>query len=365
MRQARRLSNKSVAVQTSALLTRVCSVLVHLLLLISPCLLVNQAERSALASSPPIISEEFKGELYQIGASSSVPLLYDLANGDLSASDNVLSMLRNVASNTSAGPTIPSITAAQTLECGNFRKAVKNGADADSHLVDLIQPVPTTISTMSGWPAPPELPGNNRIGPIETTVWVVNATLIEYRRSTDQDYHLNLRDAAGNPMIAEIPCPCCIGASGHFTSLITAARSRFDSVLTATDTLQPASIPVRVAGVGMFDFPHTQIGAAPNHIELHPVLAIAFNVDLNAPSIVSVVIKGNKLIVSGFNFDDGAFVMVDGESRKTRNDEENPKMRLTAKKAGKFIASGQTVTIQVLRSDGTLSEGFPFTKPNE
>jgi len=114
----------------------------------------------------------------------------------------------------------------------------------------------------------------------------------------------------------------------------------------------------------MFDFPHEQMGAAPNYIELHPVLAISFNVDLNAPAIVSAVLKENKLIVSGFNFDVGTIVFVDGEKRKTRNDDENVNMRLIAKKAGKFIAPGQTVTLHVRKSDGTLSDGFSFTKPN-
>ncbi len=355
MGQLRQFTCKSVAVKTSVL-PRVCSILVYLLLLLSPCLVVNQAKRSALASSPHSRGE-FSSSLFSVSDSSSFSLLNNSAN-DLVRSDNVVPLLTTFSSNTTQDP----MTA---LECGDWRKSVKNGADADAHLVDLSQPIPTTISTMSGWPAPPDLPGNNRISPIETTVWVVNATLTEYRRSTDQDYHLNIRDDSGNNIISEIPCPCCLGAGSHFTSLISAARARFDSTLTATDTLQPANIPVRVAGIGMFDFPHEQVGAAPNHIELHPVLAIAFNIDLKAPLIVSVVIKGNKLIVSGFNFDDGTFVVVDGESRKTRNDEEDPRMRLIAKKAGKFIAPGQTVMLQVLKSDGTVSEGFSFTKPNE
>ena len=33
---------------------------------------------------------------------------------------------------------------------------------------------------------------------------------------------------------------------------------------------------VRVTGVGFFDFAHGQRGAAPNEIELHPVLEIEF-----------------------------------------------------------------------------------------
>src|SRR5262245_48485180 len=150
-----------------------------------------------------------------------------------------------------------------------------------------------------------------------------------------------------------------------FHIAIASARSKFDSLFTAADTFQTANIPVRISGVGMFDFPHGQTGAAPNQIELHPVLALSFNVDLNAPSIVSAVISGKKLIVSGFNFDEGTVVLVDGEKQKTRNDEENPSMLLIAKKAAKFIAPGQTVTLQVRKSDGNVSEGFTFTKPNE
>jgi hypothetical protein len=36
-------------------------------------------------------------------------------------------------------------------------------------------------------------------------------------------------------------------------------------------------MPVQVTGVGFFDFAHGQHGAAPNVIELHPVLDIVFN----------------------------------------------------------------------------------------
>src|SRR4030095_349319 len=146
-------------------------------------------------------------------------------------------------------------------------------------------------------------------------------------------------------------------------SLIAAARLKFDSLFTATDTFQTANIPVRVTGVGMFDFPHGQTGAAPNQIELHPVLGITFNVDLNAPFIVIAVISGKKLIVSGFNFDDGTVVLVDGEKQKTSNDENSPSTLLVAKKAGKFIAAGQTVVLQVRKSDGTVSQGFSYTRP--
>ena len=47
---------------------------------------------------------------------------------------------------------------------------------------------------------------------------------------------------------------------------------------------------------------------------------------------------------------------------KTSSDEQNPTTALVAKKSGKKIASGQTVTLKVRNSDGTLSNQFSFTK---
>jgi hypothetical protein len=70
------------------------------------------------------------------------------------------------------------------------------------------------------------------------------------------------------------------------------------------------------------------------------------------------------MFVAGFNFDDGTVLLVNGEKQKTRNDDDDPGTQLIAKKAGKFVAPGQTVTLQVRKSDGTLSEGFSFTRPN-
>lgn len=346
------------------LLTRGCSILFQIVLLVLPCLIIKSPQ-TALAASSTTVDSEFSPR----GPNSEEDEFaesYDISSAPMSIGDWLLKS-SNGFTDTRARSSMVSLAPVQeptALECGEFRMSVKNGSDEDAHLVDLSQPIPTTVSTMGELPAPTFFPGNNRIAPIETTVWVVNATLTEYKRAGDQDYHLNLRDASGNAMIVEIPCPCCVDARSPFTSLIAAARSTFDSVLTPTNTLQPVNIPVRVAGVAMFDFPHSQIGAAHNYIELHPVLAISFNVDLNAPLIVSAVINGKKLIVSGFNFDDGTVVLMDGEKQKTRNDEETPVTRLIAKKAGKFISPGQTVTLQVRKSDGTLSVGFSFTRPS-
>jgi hypothetical protein len=161
--------------------------------------------------------------------------------------------------------------------CGVERWAVKTGTDVDAAAVDLSSTTPTDVGTLRSLQPPSPLPANSRIAPTELTVWVVTATLTVFKLETDQDYHLVLTDASGSTMIVEIPDPACVGPGSPFASAIAQARAKFDAQLTATPQFQEVSIPVRVTGVGFFDFLHGQRGVAPNGIELHPVLDIVFN----------------------------------------------------------------------------------------
>ena len=69
-------------------------------------------------------------------------------------------------------------------------------------------------------------------------------------------------------------------------------------------------------------------------------------------------------MVSGTKFDIGATLLLDGKKqKKTVNDEVNPSTMLIAKKAGKTIDRGATVTLQVRNLDGTTSDPFSFTRP--
>jgi hypothetical protein len=166
---------------------------------------------------------------------------------------------------------------ASSGSCGVERWSVKTGTDADIGLVNLSSTSNNTIVTMRSWTAPNPIPPNNRVSPYETTDWVVNATLTQYKLETDSDYHLVIQDASGNTMIAEIPDPACVGSGSPFAAKIQAARAAFDAKYNATTSFQTANIPVQLTGVGMFDFLHGQTGVAPNGIELHPVLNIVFN----------------------------------------------------------------------------------------
>jgi hypothetical protein len=182
--------------------------------------------------------------------------------------------------------------------CGVERWSVKTGTDADVGLVNVNSTTANTIVTMRGWTAPNPIPSNNRVSPYETTVWVLNATLTQYKLESDSDYHLILSDASGNTMIAEIPLPSCVGSSSPFLSKITSARNAFNARFTPTGSFQTANIPVQITGVGMFDFLHGQTGVAPNGIELHPVLSIVFNPTTDfsisaSPSSVSAVQGGS------------------------------------------------------------------------
>lgn len=161
-------------------------------------------------------------------------------------------------------------------QCGVERWSVKTGTDADAAKVDATTSTTTTIASLVALATPPVLPPNNRLQPAETTVFVLSATLIEFKLETDSDYHIVIQDTAGRTMITEIPSPACVGAGSPFASAIATARSKFDAQLKATSFAQTTSIPVQIKGVGFFDSLHGQTGVAPNGIELHPVLDIIF-----------------------------------------------------------------------------------------
>jgi hypothetical protein len=198
--------------------------------------------------------------------------------------------------------------------CGVERWSVKTGTDADAGLINLSSTSPNTILTMRSWTAPNPIPPNNRVAPYETTVWVLNATLTEYKLETDQDYHLVLSDASGNTMIAEIPDPACVGSGSPLAAGVSNARAELDAKFTVTSSFQTANVPVRITGVGMFDFLHGQTGVAPNGIELHPVIDVVFNPASNpdftlsaSPASLSIAQGGSAgatvstTVAGGFN----------------------------------------------------------------
>lgn len=188
--------------------------------------------------------------------------------------------------------------AASTGSCGVERWSVKTGTDADIGLVNFT-PVVQTITYLRSLTAPSTLPANNRVTPTETTTFQVDATLTQYKLENDSDYHLVIQDASGNTMIAEIPDPACVGAGSPFATGIQNSRQKFDAQYTATTSFQTANIPVRLTGVGFFDFLHGQTGVAPNGIELHAILDIVFNPGSASPDFSLAASPTNVAVTQG------------------------------------------------------------------
>jgi hypothetical protein len=246
------------------------------------------------ATTPPSTAVAVTADLMSIGGASSQPFYDDGTHGDQAAGDDVFSFQATIGAfiQTGAKNIVATLTDAEgrratppiTLTvtsptCGVERWSVKTGTDPDAGMVNLDHAIATTIADLGTIPAPPDPPGpplNRRLTPTETNVYVVNATLTLYKKESDVDYHIVLKDETGHTLIAEIPSPACVGVSSPFGPGVAGARSKFDARLTATSFFQTADIPVRVKGVGFFDFEHGQTGIAPNGIELHPVIDIDF-----------------------------------------------------------------------------------------
>jgi photosystem II stability/assembly factor-like uncharacterized protein len=90
-----------------------------------------------------------------------------------------------------------------------------------------------------------------------------------------------------------------------------------------------------------------------------------FTLELDSsPIITQAFIRKKHVVVVGVNLDTKAVLFMDGNKQKTKPDDQNPNA-LLGKKSAKRIGPGQQVLLQVQNPDGTLSNEFPFTKPQE
>ncbi|HYL73857.1 MAG TPA: hypothetical protein VEU96_06605 [Bryobacteraceae bacterium] len=203
-------------------------------------------------------------------------------------------------------------------------KNVIDGVDLGAGIVE------STIEELSSLPRPPGLENPKqdppefkdvRDGVTEVTIWRIEATIIALKHEHDGDYHLVLQAASGQEMVGEIPTPTTefvgdcpwinnIGQARqeiddklvkHLSPAAFALRDdkyvphgalTFQPHATADPAMsfvtpprgsgltqplfQTAITPtaVRLTGVGFFDREHGATGAAPNVIELHPVLKV-------------------------------------------------------------------------------------------
>ena len=163
--------------------------------------------------------------------------------------------------------------------CGSWRWPVKTGSDASRHQVrrsisytsvgylDHLQP-PASFGSYAQ---------NHRIRWPEFRTWQINrVTLVAVKLEGDGDLHLRLR-SAGKNMIAEIPRPGCVSSASLWKAGITSARSAVTSrYWVSLHRWHYLYRSINIRGLGFFDEEHDVTGAAPNDIELHPVIYIKF-----------------------------------------------------------------------------------------
>ena len=203
-------------------------------------------------------------------------------------------------------------------------KNVIDGVDLHPGIVE------ATIEELISLPRPPGLEDAKqdppqfkdvRDGVTEVTIWRIEAAIIALKHEHDGDYHLVLQGASGQEMVAEVPTPSkvFVGDSPWLKNIGEARQSVDDTLVkhlspadfvllddkfvprgaltfaprapaapvqsfatpppesTATQPLfQTAIAPTsaRLTGVGFFDREHGATGAAPNVVELHPVLKV-------------------------------------------------------------------------------------------
>jgi hypothetical protein len=166
------------------------------------------------------------------------------------------------------------------LHGGNW--PFKTGIDRDADKVSL-EPVETTVDALIGVPHVERPDDGHRIWPEEVTTWVIrDVTLEGFQRSPDGDVHMMVADEHGHMVIIEVTPDFCTDEKSPWGEQIAAVRKVVDDEIPMA-LIGWRHLVMSVAGVGYFDYMHGQFGAAPNGIELHPVLAICLGQGCTLP----------------------------------------------------------------------------------
>jgi hypothetical protein len=167
-----------------------------------------------------------------------------------------------------AGLTL-SLASTTASACAKARWQVKVGADLDAPKIAQA-PVDSSIEALTRLPAPADASTREdaRFAPAELTVYRVHATITRITRGKDDGLHI---------VIAESPDPSCATGS-RYEAQIWMARDAIDRHIGRDiKDKQNLHVPVTLTGVGFFNKPHSQPGAARNGIELHPLLEVGFD----------------------------------------------------------------------------------------
>lgn len=163
-------------------------------------------------------------------------------------------------------------------------------------------PINSTVQNLITINTPFADPYMNRSAGFEDKTYKIVCNITIKKDESDNDFHLVLSDST-NTLIGEIPDPACsAAASSAYVNQFIAARN-FVNTNIATGNVYNVNIGlVTVTGVAFIDPPHGQTGAAPNHLELHPILDIYFTSETGVipvdKKVVEVTIGPNPFTVN-------------------------------------------------------------------
>jgi hypothetical protein len=156
--------------------------------------------------------------------------------------------------------------------CGVELWSLKTLSDPQRRLVNL-HPRNTSIAAINALPMPHPTPRTRNTG-FERRTYRVTAQIVSFKLEDDSDIHLILYWAS-RYMIAEMPSAACLPPRTRDRRAIVAARATFlRRCGFPTSVRQPLGAVALVSGVGFWDAPHGQTGAARNYAELHPVTGL-------------------------------------------------------------------------------------------
>jgi hypothetical protein len=164
----------------------------------------------------------------------------------------------------------------ESTQCGGTERwSVKVMTDAAASTVNMTG-ISANVAYMVGISTPTPSTTMPRYTGVEDKTYSVTCNITLKKVETDNDYHLVMSDGT-HTMIGEIPDPTCsAAASSAFVNEYIAARNFIDAHIASGNVSSVNISPVIIYGVAFVDPPHGQTGAAPNNLEIHPILHIQF-----------------------------------------------------------------------------------------
>ena len=165
-------------------------------------------------------------------------------------------------------------------QCGKERWAIKDLNDREATEINFT-PLTRRVEQLLALPMVKPRSSDSRRPP-ELRVYRVRCEIVKYKLEDDGDIHLVIQDPddPSMHMVAEIPSPACPDAiAGGHAAEYKAARDAMYALFADHPPAKrmKAVVPprfVEITGPGFYDFPHHQTGAAPNNLEIHPVLSL-------------------------------------------------------------------------------------------